>query len=98
MLEGAVIALAAFLLGRLLPGRRRKPLAAGKPPKPVCGCCHHHAHHDPQTGQCRATVDGKPIHFDKWGDADAWAQVPCTCQRYSGPVPLPEMFAPEIGS
>jgi hypothetical protein len=25
------------------------------------------------------------------------AQVPCTCQRYVGPQPMPEYFAPEIG-
>jgi hypothetical protein len=90
MLEGALI-----LLGRFLPGRRRA--VARKPPRPVCGCTHHHSFHDPKAGACRATVNGLPVHRNQHGYADAWEQVPCKCQAYSGPLPLPEVYAPEIG-
>lgn len=96
MIEGALIALAAFLLGRLLPGRKRKDLAGGKSPKPVCGCGHHHAYHDPKTGAC-GHAKRLVTYSDAWrttyGDT-----AKCPCRQYSGPVPLPEVYAPEISS
>ena len=78
MLEGALILLAGIVIGRVLPGRRRKKAATGGP---VCGCGHHHSYHDPETGRCNAT---------RFGD-------PCKCLSYTGPEPLPEFYAPEIG-
>lgn len=95
MLEGAGIALVFFLLGRLMPGRRKARLS--RQPEPVCGCGHHHSYHDTGTGECHKAVNGKPVHRDKYGIWDAWEQVQCPCRQYSGPVPLPEYFAPEIG-
>ena len=92
LLEGAGIALCFFLLGRFLPGRRKAP----GPPKPVCGCRHHHSFHDPSTGECHGLVD-KPTRYTVAGIPVAWAEVQCACRRYSGPVPLPEVYAPEIG-
>jgi hypothetical protein len=83
LLEGAVIAVGAFLAGQWLP-RPRLRRGALKPPRPVCGCGHHRSFHDPATGECRAPVPGKVM--------------PCTCKQYSGPVPLPEYYAPEITS
>jgi hypothetical protein len=83
LLEGAVIAVGAFLAGQWLP-RPRLRRGAPKPPKPVCGCTHHHSFHAPATGECHAPVHGKVM--------------PCACKQYSGPQPLPEYYAPEITS
>jgi hypothetical protein len=95
MLEGALILLAGILLGRFLPGRRKGP----RPPKPVeavCGCTHHHAVHDPKTGACNASV---PVNrYSKSGDWTGHDYRPCACVNYSGPLPLPEYFAPEIAT
>jgi hypothetical protein len=94
IIEGAVIALAGVAVGRFLPNRRKGP----KPPQPVCGCTHHHGFHDPQTGECHGVVRGEPIEFDAYAARNpvAWAQVQCSCRQYSGPVPIPEFYAPEI--
>jgi hypothetical protein len=95
MIEGALILLAGILTGRFLPGRRGK-LKLTKPPKPVCGCSHHHSFHDRESSRCHATVNGVPIHRDRFGDADAWEQAQCPCRAYSGPEPMPSYYAPEI--
>jgi hypothetical protein len=95
MIVGALILLAGILIGRLLPGRRRQPGFA-KPPEAVCGCGHHHSFHDRESSRCHATVNGVPIHRDRYGYTDGWEQVQCPCRAYSGPVPLPEYYAPEI--
>jgi hypothetical protein len=90
LLEGALILLAGILLGRILPGRRREPDL----PKPVCGCTHHHSMHDPQTGKCNAAVEvGRYNASGGWVGKD---YHPCACLSYSGPVPLPSVYAPEI--
>lgn len=94
MLEGALILLAGIVAGRWLPSRRKD--AAGKPPRPLCGCTHHHSFHDPATGECHASVN-VPTSYDSYGIARAMEQAPCACRQYSGPVPLPEVYAPEIG-
>jgi hypothetical protein len=96
MLEGAVIAVAAFAAGQWLPRPSRRR-ATPKPPKPFCGCGHHHSFHDPAAGQCHATVE-VATHWDSYGNERKWRQDPCTCKQYSGPVPLPEFYAPEITS
>lgn len=92
LLEGALILLAGILLGRFLPSRRKHP----RQPEPVCGCDHHHSFHDPQTGECHAQVRGAVTRFDADEFPIAWELVPCSCRRYSGPEPLPEVYAPEI--
>jgi hypothetical protein len=84
-IEVGVAIVIGILLGRFLPNRRKgpRPLA---PVEPFCGCDHHRSFHDPQTGQCHGLMDGDPL------------KVPCTCRQYSGPVPLPEFYAPEVTS
>lgn len=96
LLEGAAIALVFLLIGRFLPGRR-KGLESPRPPKPVCGCKHHHSFHEPSTGECHGQVD-KATHYTTAGTPVAWVKVQCTCRVYSGPVPLPEVYAPELTS
>jgi hypothetical protein len=103
MLIGAAIFAAGALLGRFLPARKRGP----KPIKPICGCSHHHSMHDPETGQCHGLVSGgetaardaknNPVLDDFGYVQKTYAKVQCSCRRYSGPEPLPEYSAPEIG-
>lgn len=84
MVEGALILLAGIAAGwllRSLPARRKKPIPA-EPPKPVCGCGHHRAMHDPEKGmECAVDFGNKRK---------------CACCHYSGPEPLPAFYAPEI--
>lgn len=88
MIEGALILLGGIVLGRLLPGRNKTP----KPPKPICGCDHHNALHDPKTGECHGT-DREVAHYDTYGVARSWKQVPCKCRQYVGPKPIEEFFS-----
>ena len=91
-LEFAAVALIGVLVGRFLPNRRKTP----EPVRPVCGCGHHHSYHDLASSECHATVRGKAIKFNAWAEPMAWDQIQCSCKQYSGPVPLPEYFAPEV--
>jgi hypothetical protein len=97
-LEFAAVALIGVLIGRFLPNRRKGPKPQ-QPVEPICGCDHHRSFHDPQTGQCHGLMRGNPLRYDEdWNTPTAYKQVPCTCRQYSGPVPLPEFYAPEIAS
>lgn len=78
LLAGAGIFIAGMVAGRI---RRKK---SPSPPKPICGCGHNLAEHNPQTGTCAATI----YVFDA-------PRRPCTCQQYVGPKALEEMFAPQ---
>lgn len=101
LLVGAGIAATSYLLGRV--GRRRSgrrgrvgpaALASGDP-QPICGCDHGLSFHDPETKACHGKVQ-RPTKFDKVYGAVAYETVACTCRRYVGPVPLDEVFAPQI--
>jgi hypothetical protein len=94
MLAGAFILAVGILAGRLLPGRR--PPALPGQPEPVCGCGHHYAEHDPETGECNVSERGEPVKWGGSGRAVKWEWLDCTCVRYSGPEPLPTYYAPEI--
>ena len=91
MLAGGGLTLAGVIAGRFLPGRRRKEQSRVEA---ICGCKHHHSYHDPATGACNyagryyigTTVSGRSQYETR----------ECTCKRYSGPEPLPEVYAPEI--
>jgi hypothetical protein len=98
MIEGALILLVGIVIGvivRSLPARRKTPMPLS-PPKPFCGCSHHHSYHDPQTGRCNATVAGQALRFDRWEAPIKWEMVQCPCLRYSGPEPMPTYIATEI--
>lgn len=92
MVEGAAILLAGILIGRFLPERRRKQRAPDSV-RPVCGCQHQYAFHDPESGQCSAQVEVHQWNRGRWA---GMAREQCPCRRYTGPEPLPEYFAPEI--
>ena len=95
-IEVGVAVIVGVLLGRFLPNRRKGPKAA-KAPQPVCGCGHHHSYHDLASGECSAAVE-VPARYNPYGSVIAYKQAPCGCRQYSGPVPLPEYFAPEVTS
>lgn len=99
-LAAAVIAGAAMCAGGYFYGLFRgfrqgqgvAELEGKHPPKPVCGCKHNIAFHDDK-GVCRkqwyVTVYGGIT-----GEKDV--AVTCSCQKYTGPEPLPSFYAPEI--
>lgn len=92
MAVGGGLVLVGWLLGRI--SRKRK---MPKTPEPICGCKHHHSHHDPKTGECfskRKVV----THYDIYGVPRSWKEMPCTCKQYSGPEPITTYYAPEISS
>ncbi|HEY9369931.1 hypothetical protein [Streptomyces sp.] len=96
MLTGGGLVLIGWAVGRFAPARRRTP----KPPaptKPICGCTHELAYHDPEKGTCRAAVNVES-RWDGYGDPIGWKQAPCACQQYTGPTPLPTVYAPEVTS
>jgi len=89
MLEGALILLAGVLVGRFMPGRRRRPKPL-PPPKPICGCGHHRSFHS----------DGKACTKDveRYNSIKGTHWVECACGEYTGPEPAPSFYAPEIGA
>ncbi len=102
LLTGGGLVVLGTLLGRFLPARKR----ASKPVRPICGCKHHFSMHDSETGQCHGLIDGggtavrdakdNPV-LDAYGYVQkTYEKVQCGCRRYSGPEPLPELFAAEI--
>ena len=97
-LVSAGIAVASFIAGQWVPRPHRRRVKPPKPVEPICGCDHHHSYHDPKTGECHGQVRGKPLQYDGYGYATAWGKAQCTCKQYTGPTPLPEVYAPEITS
>lgn len=95
LVEGALILVIGIAIGRLWGADRRKGKGL-RDPKPVCGCKHHYSMHDPETGLCHGQARGKPLKYDTFNDPTAWEPVPCGCRRYTGPEPLPTLYAPEI--
>ena len=73
-----------------MPARREDP----KPVEAVCGCTHHYSFHDPKTGACMASV--AVDKYSEKGKQVGVEHLPCACVRYTGPEPLPTLFAPEI--
>lgn len=107
ILIGAAVYVAGLLTGRFMPARRKGPKSP-KPIQPICGCGHHRSYHDAQTGECHGAAkgtetvvrdeNGKPV-LDYWGDVQTTSEATrCGCRHYTGPEPLPEFYAPEIGN
>lgn len=93
MIEGAAILLAGIVVGWW--GRRlaeRQPPSGAPKSGPLCSCGDPPSLHDPKTKQCHAE------HLVSWNHYGAKELRPCPCRRYDGPEPLPEFYAPEIGS
>lgn len=88
LLVGAGIFAGGMAVGRVAQVRSRPRTV--KSSKPVCGCEHELAYHDPKTGECHAEISRFVYDI---GDYQ-WRQ--CTCCRYTGPEPLTSYYAPEL--
>jgi hypothetical protein len=99
---GAGTGLMIFGIG-YLSGRTGRAHAQPPPPRPDneryrCGCGHHLALHDPQTGICNGSVE-----VQEWSKkADDYIDVyrACGCRQYIGERPvdqaaLAELFNPK---
>lgn len=66
--------------------RRQLEAAHPTPAKPICGCGHDVAFHNRDSGSCHGeNARGKTVRQ-------------CTCQGYSGPTPLSQIYAePLVG-
>jgi hypothetical protein len=91
MLIGVLIFVLGMILGYTMGhmGKPRLPKPI-EPPKPICGCGHHHAYHDPKTGHCNNYQPGVVQA------SDMKSKVQCKCRHYSGAVPLDPYIAPDI--
>lgn len=92
LIIGAVILLAGILIGRFLPGPGRSGRSALEEAKPLCGCGHAPSFHD-EKGRCHALNEVARWDRGKWAGIES---VPCSCQKYTGPEPLPAFYAPEL--
>ena len=81
----AAVALFVIVIGMVTWTDRRE--IKDKQGKPICGCDHHRAMHDPKTNEC---------HGKDYEGNGVYAR--CTCRQYVGPEPLPSYYAPEIES
>lgn len=83
LLVGAGLVTAGWVSGRI--GRRPQvtPTATA-----TCGCGHDLALHDPESRECQKDTSRKTNGLVEW--------VRCPCKRYTGPLPLDELFAPPI--
>jgi hypothetical protein len=87
MIIAVVILMTGFVLGRL-----RRTSTAAKAVEAVCGCKHGlHMHAD--DGKCHE-INLIPYSWDsRYGQANRWNEVACTCQKYVGPRPIEDYFA-----
>jgi hypothetical protein len=97
LVVGALIMLAGMVTGRIWPARKRAP----KPARPICGCRHDLAHHEPDGDgggtACHQLVHGEVTSWDGYGIANGWEMVQCSCRQYTGPRVLdPGYTAREI--
>lgn len=88
---GALILFVGTRLGRL----QRKPPVV---PATTCGCSHNYGAHGDGT-RCHAQVK----IADQWATDSYgrhveyhWKWVPCSCQSYDGPEPLPRSWSPSV--
>jgi hypothetical protein len=59
--------------------------------EPICGCGHSLAEHERDTDKCHGENPRDRHHG--WAGQE-W--VPCTCQRYVGPLPIGSLWTPPI--
>jgi hypothetical protein len=87
VIEGAAILLVGLVAG-YLAGRRSRRTPPPVTIEAICSCHHPRGQH----------VDGKGACQAKTKDSVNGAQIfiPCPCQLYDGPEPLPQYYAPEI--
>lgn len=77
-----------------LEAKKRKELEeANRPPDPICGCEHHLAKHG--ADGCHADVMAA-VTWDAKKKPTSYERRRCNCQRYVGPEPLSQVYAPEL--
>lgn len=80
--------------------------------RPICGCGHHWSHHDGKGTCHFITIDTfemAVVERKQNGQAlidendqvitsieTKTERIPCTCQRYYGPIPHPEFVVPPL--
>ena len=82
LLAGGALLFAGWLMGRFT----RKPPPDGGDPPAKCGCGHHYSFH-PDGGACAYAYNDWHWGYDDQGRRARIFKT-CTCQRYSGPLPL----------
>jgi hypothetical protein len=87
------VAPAGTWMAKQLRERRQRADEAGQP---ICGCKHHHAYHNPETGVCKQRVKTYTGHDGNGYPKFTW--IDCPCQQYSGPVPLDMGIVRELQS
>ncbi|MET9019178.1 hypothetical protein ABZV93_04260 [Actinopolymorpha sp. NPDC004070] len=92
LIIGAVILLVGILIGRYLPGPGRPRRHALEEAKPLCGCGHSPSFHE-EKGRCHGLNEVARWEGGRWAGIES---VSCSCQKYTGPEPLPAFYAPEI--
>lgn len=78
-LEGAGFISIGYILA-CLPRPRRHKHKVLPVPQPRCGCKHNRSFHENGTGKCSAI--------------NRWDEKTCRCKIYTGPEPMPELYAP----
>lgn len=94
-LMAAVILLAVVACtGYVVLQARASQKPAGKPleSSATCGCGHHYAFHD-KSGRCHNYM--KNLRRVDTATGKSLGLLPCICQRYTGPEPLPQYLPPE---
>lgn len=87
MIEGAAILLFGLVAG-YLAGRRGRRTPTPPAIEAVCSCRHPRGQHIDGKGACQVQTKNRLNGMQML--------VPCSCQMYDGPEPLPQFYAPEI--
>lgn len=79
------LVVAGWAVDKIVDWRRERTRSKQRGVEPICGCTHHHAFHNPSTGNCK-----EQIRFRTGSDRNGYGiftLIDCTCQQYSGPLP-----------
>lgn len=89
------LALLYFVWERITDRRSAARERAEKKLQPLCGCTHHVAYHDPDSGVCNAAVQ-VATRWDYYRKPIEWKHRACGCRQYIGPRPLDTIYAPAL--
>lgn len=92
LLAGAGLIAGGIVLGRLTVRPRRTGTVV--PPR-RCSCKHARSSHEHPTGPCHEQVE-QANRWDSYGKPTGYVYVPCPCQRYDGPEPMPSTYWPGV--
>lgn len=75
-------------------GRRNRRQREPKTPKLICSCEHGYGIHK-NGGTCGKEIK-RANEWNTLGTTIGWEWVPCPCQSYDGPQPLPQIWNPNV--